>query len=62
VQVIRAAMERPPAATFSNSCLALAVQWELWVLTSVSRDPFHAAYLIRSKKCLYLEPRYGIEP
>ena len=35
---------------------------ELWVLTSVFRNPFHAAYLIRSKKCLYLEPRYGIEP
>ena len=43
-------------------CRALAVQWELWVLTSVSRDPFHAAYLIRSKKYPYLEPRYGIEP
>ena len=41
---------------------ALAVQWEQWVLTSVSRDSFHANHQSCSKKCPYLEPRYGIEP
>jgi len=49
-------------ATLSNSRWALAVQWEQWVLTSVSHDSCHDGRLICSKTCLHLEPRYGIEP
>jgi hypothetical protein len=41
---------------------ALAVQWEQWVPTNVSLDSFHAGHLNCSKNCVYLEPRYGIEP
>ena len=50
------------AAALSNYRRALAVQWEQWVLTSVSHDSCHAGYPICSKNYLYLEPRYGIEP
>jgi hypothetical protein len=48
-----------------NPARALAVLWELslqWELKSVSFDPCHAGHPICSKRCLYLEPRYGIEP
>ena len=50
------------AAALSNSRRALAVLREQRVLTSVSRDSCHAGHPTCSKNCLYLEPRYGIEP
>lgn len=43
-------------------CRAFAVQWEHWVLTSVSRDSFRAGHSSCSKNRLYLEICYGIEP
>ena len=46
----------------SAAMIRTAVQWEQWVLTSVSRDSYHAGHLGCSKNYLYLEPRYGIEP
>ncbi len=50
------------AAALSSSCRAVTVPLEPWVLTSVSRDSFHASHLSCSKNCFYLELRYGIEP
>ena len=40
------------AAALSNYRRALAVQWEQWVLTSVSHDSCHAGYQICSKNYL----------